>query len=148
MAERARPRDARLVEHDDTHAMLLLNQALAAQPEAAWVYLARLILGGIQERAGRAESAMQLYRAALAVKPETKPADYGPNQTIAVWPYFDFTDKRWSFGSKFITLRQDKTKGPTLDSDPILAIAAVEILIANIEEMCLVGCATRTPSLV
>jgi hypothetical protein len=48
-----------------------------------------------------------------AVKPETKPADYGPNQTIAVWPYFDFTDKRWSFGSKFITLRQDKTKGPT-----------------------------------
>lgn len=34
----------------------------------------------------------------------------------------------------------DKTKGPSLDGDPILAIAAVEVLIANIEEMCLVSC--------
>lgn len=47
------------------------------------------------------------------VKPETKPADYGPSYNMIVWPYFDFTDKRWSFGSKYITLRQDPKKGPT-----------------------------------
>jgi hypothetical protein len=48
-----------------------------------------------------------------SVKPETKPADYGPSQTMILWPYFDFTDKRWSLGSKYITLRQDSKKGPT-----------------------------------
>jgi hypothetical protein len=47
------------------------------------------------------------------VKPETKPADYGPSETMVLWPYFDFTDKRWSLGSKYITLRQDSKKGPT-----------------------------------
>ena len=47
------------------------------------------------------------------VKPETKPSDYGPSQTMVLWPYFDFTDKRWSLGSKYITLRQDSKKGPT-----------------------------------
>jgi hypothetical protein len=47
------------------------------------------------------------------VKPETKPADYGPSYNMVVWPYFDFTDKRWSLGSKYITLRQDANKGPT-----------------------------------
>jgi hypothetical protein len=48
-----------------------------------------------------------------SVKPETKPSDFAPNQTMILWPYFDFTDKRWSFGSKYITLRQDAKKGPT-----------------------------------
>ncbi len=47
------------------------------------------------------------------VKPETKPSDYGPSLTMILWPYFDFTDSRWSFGSKYITLRQDAKKGPT-----------------------------------
>jgi hypothetical protein len=47
------------------------------------------------------------------VKPETKPSDYGPSETMVLWPYFDFTDKRWSLGSKYITLRQDSKKGPT-----------------------------------
>jgi len=47
------------------------------------------------------------------VKPETKPADYGPSLNMVLWPYFDFTDKRWSLGSKYITLRQDSKKGPT-----------------------------------
>jgi hypothetical protein len=47
------------------------------------------------------------------VKPETKPSDYGPGLTMVLWPYFDFTDKRWSLGSKYITLRQDNKKGPT-----------------------------------
>jgi hypothetical protein len=47
------------------------------------------------------------------VKPETKPSDYAPSETMVLWPYFDFTDKRWSLGSKYITLRQDSKKGPT-----------------------------------
>jgi len=34
----------------------------------------------------------------------------------------------------------DRNKSSALDSDPMLAIEAVEVLIANIEEMCLVGC--------
>ena len=47
------------------------------------------------------------------VKPETKPADYGPSLTMILWPYFDFKDTRWSLGTKYITLRQDANKGPT-----------------------------------
>jgi hypothetical protein len=35
------------------------------------------------------------------------PADFAPNQALALWPFFDFKDPRWSFGSKYITLRQD-----------------------------------------
>jgi hypothetical protein len=41
------------------------------------------------------------------------PADYGPNQELILWPYFDFADTRWSFGKKYIMLRQDVNKGPT-----------------------------------
>ncbi|VTR97864.1 hypothetical protein [Tuwongella immobilis] len=41
------------------------------------------------------------------------PADYAPNQQVAFWPYFDFSDSRFSFGRKYIQLRQDPTKGPT-----------------------------------
>lgn len=41
------------------------------------------------------------------------PADFGPNQEIILWPYFDFTDSRWTFGSRYLFLRQDTTKGPT-----------------------------------
>jgi hypothetical protein len=41
------------------------------------------------------------------------PADYAPNQELILWPYFDFTDTRWTFGSRFIFLRQDVNKGPT-----------------------------------
>jgi hypothetical protein len=40
-------------------------------------------------------------------------ADYAANQLLAVWPYLDFQDPRWHFGSKFITLRQDPARGPT-----------------------------------
>jgi hypothetical protein len=36
-----------------------------------------------------------------------------PNQTLVLWPYFDFKDPRWSFGSKYITLKQDAGRGPT-----------------------------------
>jgi hypothetical protein len=41
------------------------------------------------------------------------PADYAPNQELILWPFFDFTDTRWSFGSKYVFLRQDAKKGPT-----------------------------------
>jgi hypothetical protein len=41
------------------------------------------------------------------------PADYAPNQELILWPFFDFADTRWSFGAKYILLRQDVNKGPT-----------------------------------
>jgi hypothetical protein len=41
-------------------------------------------------------------------------ADYAPDQTLILWPFFDFSDPRWNFGSRYITLRQDpKATGPT-----------------------------------
>jgi hypothetical protein len=40
------------------------------------------------------------------------PEDFGPNQTVALWPYFDFGDPRWTFGSRYLQLRQAK-RGPT-----------------------------------
>src|SRR5438445_5675018 len=41
------------------------------------------------------------------------PKDYAANQLMSIWPFFDFKDARWNFGSKYITLRQDAKKGPT-----------------------------------
>jgi len=41
------------------------------------------------------------------------PACFAPSQELVLWPYFDFTDSRWTFGSKYIFLRQDCKKGPT-----------------------------------
>lgn len=41
------------------------------------------------------------------------PADFGPNQELILWPYFDFADTRWTFGKRFLFLRQDVNKGPT-----------------------------------
>jgi hypothetical protein len=41
------------------------------------------------------------------------PADYAPNQELILWPYFDFSDTRWTFGSRYVFLRQDVNKGPT-----------------------------------
>lgn len=40
-------------------------------------------------------------------------ADFAANQTLVLWPYFDFKDPRWSLGSKYATLRQDRARGPT-----------------------------------
>jgi hypothetical protein len=40
-------------------------------------------------------------------------ADFAPNQLMVIWPYLDFQDPRWHFGSKFITLQQDPGRGPT-----------------------------------
>lgn len=47
------------------------------------------------------------------VKNAKSPADYAPNQELILWPYFDFADTRWTFGSRYAFLRQDRTKGPT-----------------------------------
>jgi hypothetical protein len=41
------------------------------------------------------------------------PADYAPNQELVMWPFFDFADTRWTFGRRYLFLRQDATKGPT-----------------------------------
>ncbi len=40
-------------------------------------------------------------------------ADFAPNQDLILWPYFDFRDSRWYFGSKYIMLHQNPQKGPT-----------------------------------
>jgi hypothetical protein len=41
-------------------------------------------------------------------------ADYAADQKLILWPFFDFTDPRWTFGRSYITLRQDpKATGPT-----------------------------------
>lgn len=39
--------------------------------------------------------------------------DYAADRLLVLWPYFDFTDPRWSFGSRLIALRQDANAGPT-----------------------------------
>lgn len=41
------------------------------------------------------------------------PADFAPGLTLVLWPYADFKDPRWHFGSKFLTLTQDAHRGPT-----------------------------------
>lgn len=41
------------------------------------------------------------------------PADYAPTQELILWPFFDFTDSRWTLGSRYFFLRQDSKKGPT-----------------------------------
>jgi hypothetical protein len=38
--------------------------------------------------------------------------DFWPNQQLILWPFFDFKDPRWTFGSKYLLLRQDR-RGPT-----------------------------------
>jgi hypothetical protein len=47
------------------------------------------------------------------IKNAMSPADYAPNQELILWPYFDFADTRWTFGSRYVLLRQDANKGPT-----------------------------------
>ncbi len=49
----------------------------------------------------------------LHPKNARSPADFAPSQELILWPYFDFTDRRWTFGSRYIFLRQDPEKGPT-----------------------------------
>jgi hypothetical protein len=48
-----------------------------------------------------------------SVKNAKTPADFAPNQGMVLWPFFDFKDPRYTFGSRYITLKQDKTRGAT-----------------------------------
>ena len=48
-----------------------------------------------------------------STKNAQRPADFGPQLNLSLWPYFDFKDPRWTFGSRYLLLRQDKTRGPT-----------------------------------
>jgi hypothetical protein len=41
------------------------------------------------------------------------PKDFAPNEILVLWPFFDFKDPRWKFGSRYITLKQDAKRGPT-----------------------------------
>jgi hypothetical protein len=34
-------------------------------------------------------------------------ADFAPSTTMALWPYFSFSDPRWTFGSRYLQLRHD-----------------------------------------
>ena len=35
------------------------------------------------------------------------------NQEWSIWGYTDLTDPRWTFGSRYVFFRQDRTRGPT-----------------------------------
>jgi hypothetical protein len=48
-----------------------------------------------------------------AAKNARSAADFAPSLTLALWPYTDLKDPRWSFGSQFILLSQDARRGPT-----------------------------------
>jgi len=39
--------------------------------------------------------------------------DFAPNLLVVAWPFTDFQDPRWHFGTRFLTLRQDAARGPT-----------------------------------
>lgn len=45
--------------------------------------------------------------------PTTTAADFAPDRALILWPFFDFTDDRWSFGRRFLRLRQEAGRGPT-----------------------------------
>jgi hypothetical protein len=40
-------------------------------------------------------------------------ADFAPALVVVAWPFTDFQDPRWHFGSRFITLKQDAGRGAT-----------------------------------
>ncbi|MFL5243144.1 MAG: hypothetical protein ACJ8FY_13640 [Gemmataceae bacterium] len=41
------------------------------------------------------------------------PKDYAASFNMSVWPFTDFKDPRWNFGTNYITLQQQPNKGPT-----------------------------------
>lgn len=48
-----------------------------------------------------------------AAKNAKSAEDFAPDQFFSVWPFFDFKDPRWDFGTDFITLTQDAKRGAT-----------------------------------
>jgi hypothetical protein len=41
------------------------------------------------------------------------PADYAPVQALVLWPFTDLSDARYTWGGRYILLRQDARRGPT-----------------------------------
>ena len=60
-------------------------------------------------------SVMATNGVAIVPQPQAPdPTALLPNRTIRLWPYADMADRRWHWGTKFITLRQDpQGGGPT-----------------------------------
>jgi hypothetical protein len=46
-------------------------------------------------------------------KNASSPADFQPTLEMTLWGYTDFTDPRYTWGSKYILLRQDASRGAT-----------------------------------
>lgn len=70
------------LQHDDSRAAVLLEQVLAAQPPPRWKYLALLLLGGVRERAGRADEAIRLYEQAIDIRPDGQSAYLAMSHTM------------------------------------------------------------------
>lgn len=50
----------------------------------------------------------------IPLPPKTPhPQGLAPNQQMIIWPYTDLSDKRWTWGKRYIVLRYDGKKGPT-----------------------------------
>ncbi|HEY3132191.1 MAG TPA: hypothetical protein VGL91_22230 [Acidobacteriota bacterium] len=77
----------------------------------------RLRNGGLWEieLAPWALSAMAPGGALIVPLPPKTPHPQGvvPNQQMIIWPYTDLADSRYRFGTKYIVLKQDKSRGPT-----------------------------------
>lgn len=63
-----------ILQHDDATAARTLNEALAVARDPSWVYIARLLVGGIRERAGSLDGAMGMYAAAANIRPNGQSA--------------------------------------------------------------------------
>lgn len=52
--------------------------------------------------------------AIIPLPPKTPhPLGLAPNQQMIVWPFTDLSDKRWTWGARYIVLKHDQKKGPT-----------------------------------
>ncbi|HEY63863.1 MAG TPA: hypothetical protein G4O02_04775 [Caldilineae bacterium] len=59
-------------------------------------------------------SVMALRSVAIVPQPQAPdPTALLPNRSITLWPYTDMADPRWHWGTKFVTLCQDPSRGPT-----------------------------------
>jgi predicted Zn-dependent protease len=59
-----------ILRHEDVPAAALLEETLVHEPAVHWAYLARLMLGGIRERAGRREEAIHVFADAVRACPD------------------------------------------------------------------------------
>lgn len=50
----------------------------------------------------------------IPLPPKTPhPQGLAPNQQMIIWPYTDLSDKRWTWGERYLLLHYDAKKGPT-----------------------------------